>query len=97
MKIPSLKSPVAAYPVRDQLFDYQSAYQRIRLFRHEQGHALFLNGTIQWESREEVLLAEDLPAVRLWVGNALRGLIPAVFVSQPPGAGPPGPGILESR
>ena len=41
--------------------------------------------------REEVLLAEDLPAVRLWVGNALRGLIPAVFVSQPPGAGPPGP------
>ncbi|MFN5999298.1 MAG: aminotransferase class IV family protein [Paracoccaceae bacterium] len=28
---------------------------------------------------EEVLLAEDLPRVRLWVGNALRGLIPAVF------------------
>ena len=26
---------------------------------------------------EEVLLAEDLPRVRLWVGNALRGLIPA--------------------
>jgi 4-amino-4-deoxychorismate lyase len=26
---------------------------------------------------EEVLLAEDLPLVRLWVGNALRGLIPA--------------------
>jgi 4-amino-4-deoxychorismate lyase len=26
---------------------------------------------------EEVLLAEDLPKVRLWVGNALRGLIPA--------------------
>ncbi len=28
---------------------------------------------------EEVLLARDLPRVRLWVGNALRGLIPAVF------------------
>lgn len=28
---------------------------------------------------EEVLLAEDLPHVRLWVGNALRGLIPAVW------------------
>lgn len=29
---------------------------------------------------EEVLRAEDLPKVRLWVGNALRGLIPAVYV-----------------
>ena len=29
---------------------------------------------------EEMLLAEDLPRVRLWVGNALRGLIPAVWV-----------------
>jgi 4-amino-4-deoxychorismate lyase len=29
--------------------------------------------------QEEVLWAEDLPRVRLWVGNALRGLIPAVF------------------
>nr|WP_149587907.1 aminotransferase class IV family protein [Tabrizicola flagellatus] len=28
---------------------------------------------------EEVLGAEDLGAVRLWVGNALRGLIPAVW------------------
>ena len=28
---------------------------------------------------EEVLRVEDLPAVRLWVGNALRGLIPAVW------------------
>lgn len=28
---------------------------------------------------EEVLRAEDLPKVRLWVGNALRGLIPAVL------------------
>ncbi len=28
---------------------------------------------------EEVLLARDLPRVRLWVGNALRGLIPAVW------------------
>jgi 4-amino-4-deoxychorismate lyase len=30
-------------------------------------------------SPEEVLAAEDLPRVRLWVGNALRGLIPAVW------------------
>ncbi|NHB75351.1 aminotransferase class IV [Rhodobacter sp. M37P] len=29
---------------------------------------------------EEVLMAEDLPGVRLWVGNALRGLIPALWV-----------------
>lgn len=29
--------------------------------------------------REAVLAAEDLPRVRLWVGNALRGLIPAVW------------------
>ena len=28
---------------------------------------------------EEVLYASDLPATRLWVGNALRGLIPAVW------------------
>lgn len=28
---------------------------------------------------EELLPAEDLPKVRLWVGNALRGLIPAVW------------------
>jgi 4-amino-4-deoxychorismate lyase len=28
---------------------------------------------------EEVLHASDLPAARLWVGNALRGLIPAVW------------------
>ena len=28
---------------------------------------------------EEVLMAQDLPHVRLWVGNALRGLIPAVW------------------
>ena len=28
---------------------------------------------------EEVLLAQDLPRVRLWVGNAVRGLIPATF------------------
>lgn len=28
---------------------------------------------------EEVLLAQDLPKVRLWVGNSLRGLIPARF------------------
>lgn len=29
---------------------------------------------------EEVLMAEDLPRVRLWLGNALRGLAPAVWV-----------------
>lgn len=29
---------------------------------------------------EERLLAEDLPHVRLWVGNALRGLIPAIWL-----------------
>lgn len=29
---------------------------------------------------EEVLLADDLPRVKLWVGNSLRGLIPAVWV-----------------
>lgn len=29
---------------------------------------------------EEVLHGDDLPHVRLWVGNALRGLIPAVFI-----------------
>ena len=29
--------------------------------------------------KEEVMRAEDLAGVRLWVGNALRGLIPAVF------------------
>ena len=28
---------------------------------------------------EEILLAADLTQVRLWVGNALRGLIPAVW------------------
>lgn len=33
---------------------------------------------------EEVLLARDLPHVRLWVGNALRGLVPAVWIDLPP-------------
>jgi 4-amino-4-deoxychorismate lyase len=28
---------------------------------------------------EEILLARDLPHVRLWVGNSLRGLFPAVW------------------
>ena len=28
---------------------------------------------------EEILLARDLPNVRLWVGNSLRGLIPALW------------------
>jgi 4-amino-4-deoxychorismate lyase len=31
---------------------------------------------------EEVLLARDLPRVRLWVGNALRGLIAARFFGE---------------
>ncbi len=30
--------------------------------------------------REEVLRGEELPTVRLWVGNSLRGLIPALWV-----------------
>ena len=30
--------------------------------------------------REAALAARDLPKVRLWLGNSLRGLIPAVFV-----------------
>jgi 4-amino-4-deoxychorismate lyase len=33
---------------------------------------------------EEVLHASDLPAARLWVGNALRGLIPARFAEGVP-------------
>jgi 4-amino-4-deoxychorismate lyase len=31
---------------------------------------------------EEVVMAGDLPKVRLWVGNALRGLIPAVWAGS---------------
>jgi 4-amino-4-deoxychorismate lyase len=31
---------------------------------------------------EQVLLARDLPDVRLWVGNSLRGLMPAVWVGD---------------
>ncbi len=41
---------------------------------------------------EEVLPAGDLPRVRLWVGNALRGLIPAAFIVgriPPPDASAP--------
>jgi 4-amino-4-deoxychorismate lyase len=40
-----------------------------------------LPGVLRAEIRcsEEVLMAEDLPRVRLWVGNALRGLTPAIF------------------
>ncbi|MFE3836284.1 aminotransferase class IV [Pseudogemmobacter sonorensis] len=38
---------------------------------------------------EEVLLAEDLPKVRLWVGNALRGLIPARMAAEGDGPGRP--------
>ncbi|MDF3604903.1 aminotransferase class IV family protein [Paracoccus sp. DMF-8] len=30
--------------------------------------------------REQVLLARDLPHVRLWAGNALRGMIPAKWL-----------------
>jgi 4-amino-4-deoxychorismate lyase len=32
--------------------------------------------------REEVLLPQDLGRVRLWAGNALRGLVPAVWAGQ---------------
>ena len=31
---------------------------------------------------QEILMARDLPRVRLWVGNALRGLIPAHWVGE---------------
>ncbi len=31
------------------------------------------------DCREEVLAPEDLPRARLWVGNALRGLMPALL------------------
>lgn len=31
------------------------------------------------QCHEERLMVEDLPRVRLWVGNALRGLMPAVW------------------
>lgn len=31
---------------------------------------------------EQVLRGEDLPKVRLWVGNALRGLMPAVLAAE---------------
>lgn len=31
---------------------------------------------------EEVLMSRDLPHLRLWVGNALRGLIPAVWAGH---------------
>jgi len=31
---------------------------------------------------EELLMVQDLPKVRLWVGNSLRGLIPATWISQ---------------
>lgn len=33
---------------------------------------------------DEILPAADLPRVRLWVGNSLRGLIPAVWVPGHP-------------
>nr|HRO15966.1 aminotransferase class IV [Paracoccus sp. (in: a-proteobacteria)] len=33
----------------------------------------------QGACREEVLMAHDLPRVRLWVGNAVRGLDAAVW------------------
>jgi len=29
---------------------------------------------------EETLMADDLPDLRLWIGNSLRGLIPAQWV-----------------
>lgn len=35
------------------------------------------------QAREAVLMAQDLPQVRLWVGNSLRGLIPALWQAQP--------------
>jgi 4-amino-4-deoxychorismate lyase len=54
---------------------------------YDRGHGLrtpplasgLLPGVLRAElaAPEEVLLARDLPHVRLWVGNSLRGLIPA--------------------
>lgn len=35
----------------------------------------------EMDCAEEILSVDDLPSVRLWVGNALRGLIPAEFVA----------------
>jgi len=35
------------------------------------------------KAREALLRADALPRVRLWVGNALRGLIPAVWMGEP--------------
>jgi 4-amino-4-deoxychorismate lyase len=35
----------------------------------------------QGRVQEEVLTGEDLPRVRLWVGNSLRGLCPAIWCS----------------
>ncbi|MDT8856805.1 aminotransferase class IV [Paracoccaceae bacterium Fryx2] len=35
---------------------------------------------LEGKAREAVLAAADLPRVKLWVGNSLRGLMPAVWV-----------------
>ncbi len=47
-------------------------------------HCGLLPGVLRAEMAvpEELLLARDLPQVRLWVGNSLRGLIPAAYVVQ---------------
>ena len=39
--------------------------------------ALSLRDIAAWQFPQ---LARDLPQVRLWVGNSLRGLIPAGFI-----------------
>lgn len=41
----------------------------------------------QGQCREEMLAVEDLPRVRLWVGNALRGLMPAIWSGRAPATG----------
>jgi len=51
--------------LQHELLSYRSAYQWIRLFRHSQGHALFLNDTIQWEGREETTLNQLMVTVPL--------------------------------
>ncbi|MFN8613160.1 MAG: hypothetical protein U0931_36820 [Vulcanimicrobiota bacterium] len=61
----SLESPVTFEPLGGLIFETRSDYQRIRLFKHAQGFALFLNDTIQWESREEVLLNQLMVSVPL--------------------------------
>ena len=73
--IPSLKSPVLPQSLRRLVFECCSDYQRIRLFRHDLGHALFLNETIQWESREEEILNHLMVSVPLGLLREPRSVL----------------------